>query len=113
QRVEKEGSPFENVGSLRQNSPSREGQTLFATASKAGAAPHEPPHFEPHDAQADRALLEALAGWCQWYSPLVGLEETDQPESLLLEITGCAPLFGGESSLAGQIVRDFGRAGLS
>ncbi|MFN0056223.1 MAG: hypothetical protein ACKV0T_29100 [Planctomycetales bacterium] len=67
--------------------------------------------LEPHDPQADREFLESLARWCQRYSPLVGLEESPLPETLLLEITGCAPLFGGEQALAEQVVRDFQRGG--
>lgn len=53
--------------------------------------------------QADRETLEHLALSCQTYSPLVGLEEVEFPESLLLDITGCEPHFGGEEPLASQL----------
>ena len=56
------------------------------------------------DAQADLALLEAIADWCDRYTPLVGL---DPPDGLMLDITGCAHLFGGEAALA----RRSGRGG--
>ena len=46
------------------------------------------------------------------FSPILGLEPTD-PQSLLLDITGLAHLFGGESGLAGEIVRDFVRLRLN
>ena len=46
------------------------------------------------DFEADRRLLEAIADWCDRYTPLVGL---DPPDGLLLDVTGCAHLFGGES----------------
>ena len=46
------------------------------------------------DSEADRRLLEAIADWCDRYTPLVGL---DPPDGLLLDVTGCAHLFGGES----------------
>ncbi len=49
---------------------------------------------------------------CGRFSPILGLEPTD-PRSLLLDITGLAPLFGGETGLAGEIVRDFARLGLN
>jgi protein ImuB len=39
---------------------------------------------EEHDPQADRAELEALARWCDQFSPTVGIEE----ESLLLDVSG-------------------------
>ena len=47
--------------------------------------------------EADRRLLEAVADWCDRYTPLVGL---DPPDGLMLDITGCAHLFGGEAALA-------------
>jgi protein ImuB len=44
---------------------------------------------------------------CLRYSPLVGWAESDNPDSLLLDVTGCAHLFGGEEQMARQISRDF------
>jgi protein ImuB len=65
-------------------------------------------HVEEFDPAADQAVLERLAEWCAQFSPLVGLEETDAPpECLLLEIDGTAPLWGGEESLAQEIVDEF------
>lgn len=48
------------------------------------------------DPEADRRLLEALADWCDRYTPLVAIEGT---EGLFLDITGCAHLFGGEEAM--------------
>src|ERR1043166_5735449 len=48
------------------------------------------------DEAADARLLEAIADWCDRYTPLVGL---DPPDGLLLDVTGCAHLFGGEAAL--------------
>ncbi len=42
---------------------------------------------------ADRRLLDAVADWCDRYTPLVAIDECD---GLFLDITGCAHLFGGE-----------------
>ena len=53
------------------------------------------------DPQADAALLEAVADWCDRYTPLAGL---DVPDGILLDITGCAHLFGGESALCRDLV---------
>ncbi len=50
----------------------------------------------PADPAADRALLEALADWCDRYTPLVALDGDD---GLHLDITGCAHLHGGERAL--------------
>jgi protein ImuB len=60
------------------------------------------------DAAADRRLLEAVAEWCQRYTPLVAL---DPPDGILLDIAGCAHLFGGEQSLVDDLtarVANFG-----
>jgi protein ImuB len=48
------------------------------------------------DPEADCRLLEALADWCDRYTPLVAVDGTD---GLFLDITGCAHLFGGEEAL--------------
>ncbi|PTM96095.1 protein ImuB [Mycoplana dimorpha] len=50
----------------------------------------------PADPAADRALLEALADWCDRYTPLVALDGED---GLHLDITGCTHLHGGERAL--------------
>jgi protein ImuB len=54
------------------------------------------------DPEADRNLLEAIADWCDRYTPLVGL---DPPDGLMFDITGCAHLFGGEAALGRDIIR--------
>jgi protein ImuB len=48
------------------------------------------------DAAADAALLERLADWALRYTPLVAL---DPPDGLMLDISGCAHLYGGEDAL--------------
>ena len=61
------------------------------------------------DERADLALLEAVADWCDRYTPLVGL---DAPDGLLLDVTGCAHLFGGETALARDLTRRLEARGL-
>src|SRR3954467_10363750 len=61
------------------------------------------------DEAADLALLEAAADWCDRYTPLVGL---DAPDGLTLDISGCAHLFGGEATMADDLVRRLGAHGL-
>lgn len=48
------------------------------------------------DAAADADALNAIAGWCDRFTPLVAL---DSPDGLCLDITGCAHLFGGEAAM--------------
>ena len=45
---------------------------------------------------AGQADLPALALWCQRFTPLTA---PDPPDGVLLDITGCAHLFGGEAGL--------------
>jgi protein ImuB len=52
------------------------------------------------DADADAALLEAIADWCLRYTPLVAI---DAPDGLLLDISGCAHLYGGEDALVADL----------
>ena len=60
------------------------------------------------DFEADRRLLEAIADWCDRYTPLVGL---DPPDGLLLDVTGCAHLFGGENAMARDLLLRLKRQG--
>lgn len=53
------------------------------------------------DLAADRKLLEAIADWCDRYTPLVAIDGRD---GLFLDITGCAHLFGGEEALLEDIL---------
>ncbi len=58
---------------------------------------------------ADAALLDAAADWCDRYTPLVAI---DAPYGLILDISGCAHLFGGEGAMLRDVVRRLERAGL-
>jgi protein ImuB len=61
------------------------------------------------DPQADQQLLSAVADWCDRYTPLVGI---DLPDGLVLDITGCAHLFGGETLLCRDLVQRLNTQGL-
>ncbi len=61
------------------------------------------------DEHADLTLLDAIADWCDRYTPLVGL---DPPDGLTLDISGCAHLFGGEAALAADLVRRLAQRGI-
>jgi protein ImuB len=66
--------------------------------------------IEDEDPAADHALIERIAGWCERYTPMVGLST---PDGLNLDITGCAHLFGGEAALRNDLRVRLARAGFS
>jgi protein ImuB len=53
------------------------------------------------DQTADARLLDAIAETCQRYTPLVAI---DPPDGILLDIGGCAHLFGGEEKLRADLL---------
>lgn len=59
---------------------------------------------------ADAKLSEAIADWCERYTPLVAL---DSPHGLLLDITGVTHLFGGEAAMLQQIRRALASQGFA
>ena len=76
-------------------------EVLALVRSRRGAV------IEPVQSEVDRAAMIEMAIDCEKFSPCVGLEEEEQPQGLLLDITGIAHLFGGEQALAEQIRDDF------
>jgi protein ImuB len=62
------------------------------------------------DAAADTRLREALADWCMRYTPLVAVAA---PDGILLDIAGCAHLFGGERALADDLQARLSRHGFA
>jgi len=63
----------------------------------------------PEDTEADATLLESVADWCLRYTPLVAC---DVPDGLLLDISGCAHLYGGERELVADLSGRLENAGL-
>jgi protein ImuB len=70
------------------------------------------PRLLPYDPEADRLALAKLARWCHRYSPTTGYEEAEAPETLLLDATNLAPLYGSEELLVAQAAQGFRRLGL-
>ena len=62
------------------------------------------------DAEADAALLDSIADWCLRYTPLVAC---DAPDGLLLDISGCAHLYGGEHELIADLAARLENAGFA
>lgn len=65
---------------------------------------------EALDADGDAAWLTRLAEGCDRYTPMVAL---DPPDGLILDVTGCAHLQGGETGLAADIAKRLDRLGMS
>jgi protein ImuB len=63
--------------------------------------------FDADDA-ADTEALNHIADWCDRFTPLVAL---DPPHGLLLDITGCAHLFGGEAAMLAMVCGALQRQG--
>ncbi|TWT56742.1 DNA polymerase IV [Thalassoglobus neptunius] len=63
-------------------------------------------HFETSQPEADRQALLELAWDCERFSPCVGIEESDEPDCLLMDVSGCAPLFGGEDHLINAVLSE-------
>ena len=60
---------------------------------------------------ADRQALIELAQWCHRFTPTTGLEEGEAPETLLLDATNLAPLYGGEEPFVAQVMHALRRRG--
>jgi len=60
------------------------------------------------DIEADSALLDSIADWCLRYTPLVAC---DAPDGLLLDISGCTHLYGGERELTADLAARLNNAG--
>lgn len=63
--------------------------------------------FQPADLSADVAGLRKLSSACERFTPLFGVEESELPECLLLDLTGCSHLFGGQQETAASISHEF------
>lgn len=62
------------------------------------------------DEAADLAWLERIADGCIRYTPMVAI---DPPDGIILDVTGCAHLFGGEAALAADVEARLARLGMT
>jgi len=73
------------------------GATLHVGQTLADAqAMHPELVLRPADPDADLAFLERLAFWAVRFTPIAA---ADPPDGLVLDVTGCTDLFGGEAAL--------------
>lgn len=63
--------------------------------------------IQERDPNAERSALARLAEYADAYSPIVGIETTEYPECLWMDVTGLANLYGSEQELAWKVVLDF------
>lgn len=76
---------------VRRSTPAAQARAAFAP----GAV-----RVEQATPARDRAALDALAVWAHQFSPIVAV---DPPDGLLLDVTGCERVFGGEDRLLGLV----------
>lgn len=65
----------------------------------------EPFDAVEHDVERDIERLRELAVTCRQFSPVCGIDDNDSPDSLLLDISGCGHLFGGDQGLGEEAIR--------
>ncbi|MFZ0103004.1 MAG: DNA polymerase Y family protein, partial [Pseudolabrys sp.] len=73
-------------------------------------AMHPDIEIVPEDIDADAVLIESIADWCLRYTPLVAC---NTPDGLLLDISGCAHLYGGEHELVADLGSRLENAGFA
>lgn len=67
---------------------------------------------EPASPAQDEQRREELARWLVRYTPLSACDFTDK-DSILLDVTGCPHLFGGEQAMLATIKERLGQAGFT
>ncbi|WP_425100332.1 DUF6504 family protein [Tropicibacter sp. S64] len=92
-------SPLATQAGLYKGQPLRDAHAMCADLVTRPAIPHREQNF-----------LDALHRWAGRYSPWV---RSEPPDALVVDLTGCAHLFGGEEALAAQVHRDCGDLGLT
>lgn len=63
--------------------------------------------FLEQDAGADRLGLQQLAWECQQFTPRAGMDESDEPDCLFLDVSGCEHLYQDVRELCDSISRHF------
>jgi protein ImuB len=105
---------------VRRDGPAQVLASLSVEASQAGLYTGQPLR-DAHASCADlitreqvphreAAFLGALHRWAGKFSPWIAAED---PDALVIDLTGCAHLFGGEGGLAEQVTQDCDDLGLT
>ena len=101
--------PARHRSSTQNRTRPRTNKTDFQSDVKTSSK--ESVSFYEWTPSVDRQTLTAAAELTRRYAPIVGLDCMPLPDSLLLDITGCGALFGGEAALAEMLLRDLKLAG--
>lgn len=64
-------------------------------------------NFFAADFEGDAATLQQLAVSCQTLAPITGIEACQYPDSLFLDVTNLAPLYGDETQLLAKVMKHF------
>lgn len=85
----------------------RRGVQIGMPISEGGtfAQSHDRLFVEQVQPEQDRQALVEIALRCERFSFRIGLEESDVPESILMDVTGIAHFFSGEQALAAELDR--------
>jgi protein ImuB len=62
------------------------------------------------DAEGDTTFLERLALWAIRFTPIAAM---DPPDGLILDVTGCTGLFGGEAALVSRVSDSLSKGGVT
>lgn len=92
------------------NGPAARAGAMIGQALKDARAIYPLLQVEQADPDADIKLLDRIAHWALRYSPIVMMDGND---GLLIDIEGCAHLFGGEARLIEDAITRLSRAGLT
>lgn len=76
---------------------------------KPAAAPAE---FVPWNPDSQRQMLKDIAEKFRQFAPLIAVDTNPVPDCLLLDVTGCGALFGGEVPLAERLLKTTAEANL-
>ncbi len=66
--------------------------------------------IEPHEPREDALALRRLAAWAQRYSPTIAI---DEPDGLLIDVSGCERFFKGEDRLLDLVEQGFRSIGFT
>lgn len=93
--------PRGGIVAIRSRAAAAQGVSLGQPVAEAQALVRDLA-VAPHQPALDRRTLTKLAEACERFSPRVALEEGDEPESLLLDITNLTHLWRSEDQLVAQ-----------
>lgn len=80
--------------------------------SRSTKTPFGPTDFVPWNPDTQRQALKEIAEKLRQFAPIIAVDTTAIPDCLLLDVTGCGLLFGGEVPLAERLLKTTSAANL-